>query len=378
MIKKWIKLLIISIVLLLLIGCWDYRDIDKRAISISIGVDRVNGKIEFSGEIAKLTPSSGGDKEKAQTSNVYKLLSYGDTYEQARIHYDSVNPYPTFLGATRVVVFSRNFAKESIEPYLNRINKFYDYRKTLLTVITREPPKEIFEVKVEKDISVGFLIENIVSNLEGKGLTISSSVGEQLSDIALGKVGYMLPYVGIEEEAIKYLGLAVLKNSKLVNIIDFEDTEGILYLLADNPVLTEVLSFSEDEKNKYSIRTSIKKRKIKTDYKDENPVINIDIDLIAQIQYQYYIEPISDDKIKKLEDMLSKKVKKDIIDIFKKSQKEFECDIFGFARYFRADNPKVYEKIDWEKEYIKADINVNIKTKINNLGLVDPNAKKKY
>ncbi|WP_432405215.1 Ger(x)C family spore germination protein [Wukongibacter sp. M2B1] len=377
MIKKYSKFFIIFL-LLFLTGCWDYKDINERTIALSIGVDVVNDNIEFSGEMAKLVSTSGDNQQKAQTQGVYNLLSYGKDFEEARIHYDAVSPSPVFLGATRVVVLGEKFAKQNIEPYLNRINKFYDYRKTLLVIVSREPPRELLSQKTEKTNSVGFLIEDILSNLKSRKMTVYSNVGEILSDIALGEIGYLLPYVGIKEGSIQYLGLAVMKDSKLVGIIDMEDTDGILYLLADKPILTESIFSSEEKNNKYSLRTSVKKRKIKTEYKNDKVIIKIDLDLAAELQYQYYIKPISDEQKKELENMASKKIEKDIINIFERSQDEFKCDIFHFAKYFRANHPRIYDQIKWKDVYTEADIEVSIKTKIINLGLIDSNAKKKY
>ncbi|SHH47172.1 Ger(x)C family spore germination protein [Tepidibacter thalassicus] len=381
MIKIFSKLIVIFICLILLTSCWDYKDIDQRCIVHSVGVDRVDGKIEFSGEITQIKSSKGGGglkTEKAEATSVYKLLSYGKNFEQARINYDSVNPFPVFLGATRLVVFGTNFAKEGIEPYLNRIDKFYDYRKTILIVITRERPRKLFDIPVKKDISMGFLVEDILKSLIEKGRALNINVGKILSYMALKDVGYLLPYIGIEEGSVQYLGLAVMKDSKLIGTIEQENTSGILYLLADKPKLTEVIILPNEEKNKYVIITSLRKRKIKTEYKNNKVIINVNLDLEAQLQYQYYIASINDKKIKMLEDKLSKKIKNYIVNNFKTSQKEFECDYFQFVKYFKADNPKIYKDINWKKEYLNSDINVNVRVKIKNLGFIDPNAKSKY
>lgn len=377
MIRKSGKVLIVSMYVLLLTSCWDSEDINKKSITLSIGVDYVNDNVEFSGEVANLK-SSSKDKEKAQTSDVYKMLSYGKDFEEARVNYDSVNPFPVFLGATRVVVFGEKYAKKGIEPYLNRIDHLYDYRKTILTVVSREPPRELFNTKLEKDISVGFLIEDIIEHISSNGEGLYPATGELLSDIELGKVGYLLPYVGIEEGSIKYLGLAVMKNSKLIGIIDIENTSGTTYILAKKPKIVQVINSTNNYKNRISFHTSVKKRKIKTDYVGGKVNINIDLDLRAQLRYQYYMERISDEYIKNLENMISEKVKNDIESIIKRAKSEFESDIFGFVKYFRAEHPEIYEKIDWEDAFENANINVNVNTKIINNSLTDPNAKKKY
>lgn len=378
MMKRLSKPLILLIPLLLT-GCWDYQDVNQRSIPLSIGVDSVGGEIEFTGEIAKLTsPAGDGEAESLESKNVYNMLAYGKDFEETRIHYDATIPYPLFLGATQIVVFGENYSKQGIEPYLNRINKFYDYRKTLVLAVSSIPPRELFQFKQEKEASVGLLVEDIINNLKDKKMTVFSNFGEILSIIQLDGVGYLLPYVGTEHNNIAYLGLAVMKDSKLVGIVDYEETDGLIYALADKPILTEGLFSREDEENKVSIRTSVKRRRVKTDYKDGRVIFNMDLLVSGELRYQYFLKPISKKQQKEFEEMVSKKLTIDITNIFERSQKEFKCDIFQFAKHFRAEHPQIYKKLNWEEAYMDADLNINVKADIINLGLTDPNAKRKY
>ncbi len=377
MIKKLSKLLILS-TSLLLTSCWDYKDINERSISLSTGIDFVNDKVEFTGEIAKLTSPAGEDDEKAQTKNVYINVSYGKDFEEARIYYDAKLPYPVFLGATQVAIFGETFAKQGIEPYLNRINKLYDYRKTLLLVVSNVPPRELFNLKQQKEPSVGLLIEDLVNNLREKKMTVFSNFGQILSVLELDGVGYLLPYIGLEDNKISYSGLAVMKDSKLVGVIDYQDTDGLIYVLAERPVLTESLFAPGDEENKFSLRTAVSRRKIKTEYKDGKVVFTIDMLVEGELRYQYYLSKIDDSVKKELEKMVSKKLTDDITSIFERSQKVYKCDIFHFAKNFRAEHPKIYKELDWEEAYTTAELNINIETSLINLGLTDPNVEKKY
>ena len=143
-----------------------------------------------------------------------------------------------------------------------------------------------------------------------------------------------------------------------------------------NLILTENISLKDDKK-KYIFKVSVKKRNITTDYRDQKVIINIDLNLSTSLQYQYKMEPISKQLNKELENKISEKVKKDIVDIINKSQNDYGCDTFEFIKYFRAQNPKIYKKINWEDKYTSAEVNVNVKTKIINTGLKDSNAKSK-
>lgn len=377
MIRKINRLIILLILVFFLNGCWDYQDVNNRSIVISVGVDRVDGNIQFITEIAKLKAELGKEQEKAEITNVYTDVSYGKTFEEARVDVDSQRPHPTFLGATRVVIFGTNIARESIEPYLNRINKMYDYRKTLLPVISCVSPRELLSIPVENDISVGFLIEDTINFLSKRGLALYPSIGDLLSNIALGVVGYVIPHIGIEQDSIKYIGLAVMKDSKLIDVLETKDTTGLLYLLGDNPKLTEIVPGTKNKDNILSFGTKIKDRKIKTKYEDGKIAIDINLDLSGQLKYQYYVESISDEELEKAERIIENKIKNDIETIIEKSQKVYECDIFQFAKIFRADNPKIFKEINWLEEYPKAKLNVNVKIKIINKNLADPNAKSK-
>lgn len=367
--------LLLLILFPLLTGCWDYRDINMTNISIATGVDIVNGEIEYTGEVVKIVSAQGKSGDKAQSTGVYNFHAYGKDYEKARQDFDSGVPYPHFLGASRAVIFSASYAKQGLTPYLQRIAHTYDYRKTILPVISREPPSELFKVKVENDISVAFLIEDILFSLTKQGKAIYPNVGTLLSDADIKTIGSLIPYVGIKGQNIKYLGMCVLKDLKLIGIIDLGDTSGVLYILAKNPALTETIPGIDNQENKFSFITTMKKRKIKTNYIDGKVIIDIELKLNATLNYQYYPESIDESKLKSLEDMLSQSIRKKIMKIIDLSQKEYACDFIGLARYFKAQNPLVYREINWEESYENAEINVNVTTKINTLGLSDYNAK---
>jgi spore germination protein KC len=365
---KKILCLLMSVPIVLTTGCWDSRDINEKCIVISLGVDYVDEMVEFSGEIVKLTKAKGTEGS-SEATGVYTLLSYGKTFEEARINYNSNNPFPTFLGATRVVVFGEDYGKLGIESYLNRVDSLYDYRKTLLPCISREATKEIFEMNTQKDLAVGFLIDDILTHLKEEGQAICPNIGNLLSVIAFGSEGYLIPYIGNELNDIKYLGLCVFKDSKLVDIINLEDTKAILYVVANNTKFIELIPNSINNKNKYSFRVTIDKRKIKTDYENDTVIINISLNLDAELRYQYYIDPITDDMIKQFEDDISKKVTDEIFDMIKRAQKDFTCDIFSFGEIFKSQHLNQYNKINWEDAFQTAIVNIDVKTTVVNQNL---------
>ncbi len=147
--KKLTKLFILFLIPLLLCSCWDYTDINKKAVVLSVGVDydTTTDNYIFSGEAANFSPPSAQQAVKRKKLiyliihhkvPLLKMLSYNN---------DNSVPMPMFLGGTTVVIFGKSLAEKSIEPYLNRIDGIIDYRKTLLAVVSKESPEELFKYK---------------------------------------------------------------------------------------------------------------------------------------------------------------------------------------------------------------------------------------
>ncbi|WP_078696752.1 Ger(x)C family spore germination C-terminal domain-containing protein [Caloramator quimbayensis] len=87
---------------------------------------------------------------------------------------------------------------------------------------------------------------------------------------------------------------------------------------------------------------------------------------------------IAEDYKSNIESEISQRLKEDIKNIILKSQSEFNTDFFNFYKYFRAQHPYIFKTLDWNEEYKNAEINLNVETRIERLGIIDMNAKKKF
>ncbi|MCM0647323.1 Ger(x)C family spore germination protein [Clostridium swellfunianum] len=379
MTRGYKKAICIFILPALLSGCWDYNDVNKTSITLSIGVDDVRDNIEFSGEIAKLAPNSSDKKSGDKSSNFYNYIALGKTFEAARADFNAKVSAEDFSGALRVIVFSKEYAqKKGIEAYINRIASSPKFRRSVLTVISSEPPREVFSGKVENAITVGYGIEDTIRYLDKKGAALYKTIQEINSDMSVEAIGYLLPYIKREGNTVKYLGMSAMKDDKLVGIINEKDSNGFLFVLSNKINYSDTFPHPRNGDNLVSIINNFSKRKIKTSYKDGNINIDIDLKLNSKIEYEYSNNDlITKDDISKLEEIISNRVKEDIISAVKRSQEEFKCDVFGFARYFKADNPQKYKNIKWEEEYLRATVNVNVKATIKTTSVFDLEKKRR-
>lgn len=112
MINRAKKILLITILLIFLSGCWDYEDINKRSITLSVGIDEVDDKITLTGEIAKLVTKDSKGGSTASVTDVYNYVSEGKDFEEARSDFDNKIPLTDFSGASRSIVFCKGYAEK--------------------------------------------------------------------------------------------------------------------------------------------------------------------------------------------------------------------------------------------------------------------------
>ena len=379
--KKYSVFLITLIIPLILTGCWDYNDVNRRSIALSVGVDNAaNGKgVEFSGENARLGPGKGGKEEgggqpgSASITSVYTYVSQGKDFEEARKNYNMKTPLTDFSGATRAVVFSKEYAQNlGIDSYINRIINLFGYRSALLIAVSEIPTNELFNTNIKNDISIGQAIEDTLRQLSEEGSLVYKTVYEANSDILLKEVGYLMPYIGVRDSSVSVLGYAVMgDDSKLIDIIKLNEANGVNFIISKNAVKRSTYKCPAHPIQNISVKTSLKKRKVKTFATKDSININIDLDLKSEIQYPYHFESHNKNDIKPLEKIIEKKTAEDVLRIIKKSQEEFEIDCFDFARYFRAQNPEAFKRISWKEEYPNIKFTVKVKTKLINTNLLD-------
>lgn len=377
---RTLKLLTVAALIVpLLVGCWSYNDINRTTLVLSIGLDIVDEEYHISGEHASLhsgkSDESGGNG--GGDPKVELFSGKGKDFEEARHAFRNQLTNPIFLGATGLILFGPKYAEKGIIPYINRIDKLPDYRKTAIVAISRETPSILFETGTKKSLGVGFLIEENLTMLKKRKAGLFITVGDVLSDIDMGLTGYLLPYFGLEEGEVKSLGYAAMKDSKLVGTISTEDAHGVIYLMVKGAKMNEIITMPgfEGEFGFINFENNIKDKKIKFDYRDGRLTINIELENKAVLEHQYYKHIVNKEMVNSLETLLSEKVETKVLEIITRSQTEFKADLFDFAKHFRAKHYREYMSIDWERAYIDAVVNVEVQTVITSLTLSDTEAR---
>jgi spore germination protein KC len=378
MLKKHFKYFSLFIALgfisLLFTGCWDYKDIEKRSLVMTIALDKAGpNKVRFDDEVAEFIYST--------TSQIkYNLIHYqgeGSNFDTARIDIEASVRNELNNGSVRGLVIGENFARENgIEEYLNRINKHYDIRKTITLVISKCPTKELIETSVKENRSVGFFVEDNIRTLFQHS-DINVNVAKAVSDMRMDGMGTLIPCIDLENDKIKYVGLAVIKDSKLIDIISSQNTTGILLIDAPKVPMTITLIDPKDSSNTTAFKLTKAKKKIKTYYKNDEVIMDLSLDVRASMTHQYKIVPQDEKALEEIEEALSKNLKNSVEEAIRKSQNDYKVDLFEFIKYFKAQHPVKYRSLNWRDAFPKAKINVKVNVNITDKNGMDYENKQK-
>lgn len=374
MYKKIIYLLTVSVMFLQLSACKTQFDIQQRSISLGVGLDYSDGEYSFVNEYANIRGAGGQSQESGQSGGGSSSLI---EVEGKNINDLVDNLYrrcegEVFLGAIRIIVFTEEYAQNGIEPFMNRIRGYKDFRQNMYITVTGDPLKDIYSYKSKNNTSVSASIDSIIKHEEDIGNSIHTYAGEILSKISLGKTGYLIPYIKKDKDTMVLSGYAIMdNNSKIIGLIPAEKRQGIVFLLGDKTKLNYYLSHKD---NNFNMVANLGKKKIKAYYQNGKIKFDINMNFIFKLEYTDYNRPVTEDDMDRLNAELKDKVKKDILETIHQAQKEYNCDYLDFYLYFRASHPDEFEKMDWNKKFSEADVNVNIKSRIKaeNLANLEP------
>ena len=373
--KKYILILLIISSILLLSGCWNYREIERLAIVSGLAVD----KDENSGEYLLTTEIVDVKETMGKTTLTSKKIdSKGKTILDAIRNMIKISGKKLYLSHAKVFVISQDVAKENIVPIIDWISRDHETRIDIDLLISKEKTaKELLsQQSVTTDIralEMNFMLD------ANKSLAKSPKVGtyEFINTLESEGISPTLPAIGIttseNKETSELSGTAIFKKEKLVGFLDEEESKYLLFIR--DKIKGGLLSINMSENNpkdKVTLEIFKNKTKIKPVYSGENISINISIKTEVTIEENdTSINNIDEKGRAKLKNESEKFLEKQIGDLIKKVQNEFDSDIFGFGAKIKAEMPHLWKVIkdDWDDIFKDLDVVVNAQIDIRNSGI---------
>jgi spore germination protein KC len=388
--------LIVLFVLLLFVltGCWNRRELSELAIVSAIAVDKGTKKNEYLVTFQIVNPSEnatgvagGGGK----ATPVFTVSETGTTIFEAIRKVSKKLSRQLFFAHIRLMVIDGKLAKEEgILDLFDLFERSHEARLTSNVLIARgTDAKSIINMVTPLDNISGYVT---VKKLEATEKVWSENIKVEVDDVINGIVSQgsspVISGVRIDGDpkegekksnlestnvpaVIEISGIAAFRGGKLVGWLDNGKAKGFMWV--KNKMNSTIVPMDcKKKRGGIAIELTESKSSIKAEVHGKKTVFHIDIKEegnVAEMNCPTDLSKI--EVIKKLEKELAKETKKEVMSAVKFAQKK-KSDIFGFGEAINRENPKAWGKMknNWNSDFSKADVKVRVEAYIRRPGMI--------
>ncbi len=357
--RKGMKIRILTLLPLLLIvsGCYDYRETDDMAIVSGLHVaEGAEKAYKLTFEMVGTT-SDGGTKATVTARE-------GDTIAEAIDNATALSGKRLYFGHAQVLAIDYALAQEGIADILDYFTRQNDMRLTINVVATKDIKGEDF-FKGQDDEVRSFVIADMLKANEERAITPDTQLYTFISDsFEQGTDGFM-PIVNMGNDGnMKVSSAAIFKDAVLTGQLDEDDTK---YLMMLNNIGNRGGFILEREQGK-PLSFEIRSRKAKIEPHLEWERLICDVELEAQLGILELTGTrgiLSREKLDEIEAELGKYVSEQLGSTLDEMSRSNTADVLGIERSLIRKQPELKGFLKENFQGLYKDAYFNVTTKIS-------------
>lgn len=389
--NKFLALILVISLALLLTGCWDRIEIDRRAFVSTIGID-VGSDVEKKSDFAKLEEGN----IKAYRDLKLLKMTYGfpdlrhmdtqkGTTDGLALTVDGYSPTDAYFKAASMSSRSLHFGHSKLLLLSNKLFDYPELEKEILDYIAREPnlnrsiimaivkgnTEDFIKMKPMMEDGIDSYIPNLLGNSKITG-TVSPVTLTKYIDMIKSKALGMLPVFSMKnEDEIELDGVAVIQDNQIKAYLDNYEIENVQILRSDIGSSKKVVS-SGGHPIDYYIETVDTNLDIK--YTDNKLHIKYSIFTEGDLAGYYTdAKELESKDIKMLESQLNKQMETELLEVAYMTKNQLKLDVLEIEDNVKKYHPKIWKNVkdNWEQEFEKADISVVVTNQIRTVGVMN-------
>ncbi|MDQ0338932.1 Ger(x)C family germination protein [Caldalkalibacillus uzonensis] len=381
--KRLLCLTLTITLLLTTAGCWDRRDLEERISVVAIAVDKPSQEEQNAGQKYKVTiqvpipiriaggAEGGGGGGGGGAESVKVMSATGFSVSQALDNLQKRLNQQLFMGHTRVLVISEEVARERIKEIIDGFRRNPQIRRLLWLLISEGKAEDVLRVYTDLEqvpiVYIMLMLEN-------------GARMEELPDISLGDFYIALSsttfepqtnYIKADKNEVAWKGVALFKGAKMIGTLTDSEAWILMQLQGMGTGGEFLVSINENDK-RHQVLLDPEHLKTKTRIQVNNGQIKASyhVEIEAEVKeknadIQLNDPAVLEDVAKKAEEQLQNRAH----ELISKLQTEYGVDALKLGLKLKAYHYKTWEKIDWEKEFPHAIIDVTYDVKIRRTGM---------
>lgn len=382
---------ILIILNFILTGCWDKRELNELAITLALGIDKVEGEDEYEVTAQVVVPSAVSMKDGTGGTAVTLFTENGETVYEALRRMTKVSPRKIYPGHLQMLIIGEELAKEGIGESLDLLARDWELRPDFYVVVAKDvTAREILNVTTDLESipaskmfaglkvsekawagTYGVTLDELIVDLISEGKEAVLTGIQLVGNKQIGSTQQNIESIS-KPAQIKYDNLAVFKEDRLMGWLTEQDSRG--YSGITNSVKSTVTSISCPNEGKSTIEVTNFHSKIEGNIVHGKPEVNIHTKAEGNVgEVRCKIDLKNPESIQELEKIYEKEATRIINETIDVLQEEYQSDIFGFGEAIHRSNPEEWNKIkeNWDEEFSDLTVNVKVDMKIRLTGTVN-------
>ncbi|MBU7005165.1 Ger(x)C family spore germination protein [Phosphitispora fastidiosa] len=369
MFRRVLALIVITLLVPLLVGCWDVQEVNRRGIANAVFFGLGNPKKVKMG-IALVVPGTQvppnvGTLQQFEKRN-FVLSGEGDSIVEAWAQIQSNVERDIFFGQIRAIVLSDKFARENINDLLDFIGRIPLVPPKTKVLITKTDPVKLFDMKNNANDPIGNYVDFFAQSPFKRSFAIPVDLWKVNSIIDKKAGDIYIPMIEQSQNNYKIAGTAVFSRNRMVGELSMDETQTLATIRGTD---VGYQTFPMGENNYKAFKNVRSKTDITTKVSSEG-ILTFDVKSKIQgilVENVPHREILLKEK-KEIEKQGEMLIKRKIENLLAKLQ-GLDSDPVGFGDKVRIEYPGQWKNIDWYKVYPGAKFNVETKFTIKETGL---------
>ncbi len=364
---KNIKILFITLIAsLMLAGCWDSVEINKREYLYALGIDKNTDNLTFTAEIPKINEGS----EEQRIVYTKESADFAEFYAVSYLHSEKAISDRLM----QVIVLGEDVVRESetVKRIFDEIQRSPQINRRVKICIAKGKAQDIINTEIPGNPIVGRFLSDMLVKLKRENYQDIYTFDEAILDI--GKTGNaLIPVVEVNDKSLMIERAAIIKEYELKGFLEPEEVATVMVLLNPDKAKIPNININVEGTNvslgvvdlSMTKDFNLNSDKLTADYYATMYIyINSFITGSNKLEDQSYLNKIKDEAKKSFMAVAEKTVDK--------LQHTYKTDILrikdNLYKYHKQDYEKVMDKYD--EIFEGADINIHLDLKIKSTGLV--------
>lgn len=367
------RLLIILILPLLLGGCFDKVEIDRKSIVSTIGFDK--GEKAFSKlkvtygfpDISELGPQKGTSaSEKSISSEGYSFQDAlsGSIDRTSRI---------LSLGQSKILIISSELYKdkETIREVIDYITRNPEFNRMMYVIICDGKAENFIKHTPSMEKNIESYLSGLMESTSSRSAIVPVRLKELLRAIC-DERGIIIPKIQFSKESKEVVlkGGVFVQDNEIKGYFDNVEVEDISLLKNRVKTLSKVISFNQHPLD-FLISNSYRTINLKSNVM-EKLTFEINLEIEGEVISHYFGSgDFTKEKNSEIQNLLNQSIKSESERVVELTKNQLEIDALGVSEYLEAYHPFIWDenKRKWKQKFRDSEVVVNVNVKIKGTGI---------